>query len=344
MKSKIGYFEVNQKTEILMEKDVKELNGESCLIIKSGDKILILIGNYQNICQWKKACELVKDKKIKTTSDLSLLPENKDELVEFDMDQLISEENKPETPKKKGFFSWLLPSSFSSDTSPTKNKQKTAPKKPEQIKKEQEEKKKKEEEIKKREQLLEKQSKKETQNNNINTNDNTNNNVEKVKEIEIKEKIDNQQNEQQEEEQVTQNNENDNDDHSFLLSISERSWENNYFRAMQMKTFLRWANFHLRKIRKNLLNLTDLSDGLLIVKLTEIVSNSTIEGCTDNPSSLVDKIHNISTVISFVQEKFPQFSASASEIVHKNLKNICSFLCKNFFSNNFLFILTKKIK
>lgn len=94
MKSKIGYFEVNKKVELKFTKEAPELKGDSILILKHGDKGLGMVAPYSTLNEWVRALELVRENKIKSTNDLCLLSEKKEEIIELDMEREL------ESPKQ----------------------------------------------------------------------------------------------------------------------------------------------------------------------------------------------------------------------------------------------------
>eukprot|EP01091_Cochliopodium_minus_P009844 TRINITY_DN2515_c2_g1_i1.p1 TRINITY_DN2515_c2_g1~~TRINITY_DN2515_c2_g1_i1.p1 ORF type:complete len:501 (+),score=151.97 TRINITY_DN2515_c2_g1_i1:30-1532(+) len=336
MKNKQGELDINKVVDLkLLANGIEDSNGDSRITIKFSDKSIDLYGKRSTLEDWKVAIHLVKEKKIKTKSDLCLLNEKKEELVELDFEQILNENTiheKEEPPKKGvGFFGWLFGGgNFSSDPSgedgfsggkkvfvePNPIKEKVVKK---EGAKQEEPKIESKEEVKV---VQEKQEKKIESNN-----------LTQVEIIEPQETTNSSNTDQKKENQdIGQNqnhNENENredDDRSFLVSISEKSWENISHRAMQMKTLLRWSNLFLKKIGKKAVVIEDFSDGLLIVNLTELVSNTKIEGISINPVSQIDKIQNISKVVSFLQKKLPKFSATPSLIASKNTKTISTFL------------------
>ncbi|KAL6056844.1 hypothetical protein QOT17_015871 [Balamuthia mandrillaris] len=96
----------------------------------------------------------------------------------------------------------------------------------------------------------------------------------------------------------------------------------------QVKIFTNWANFILRQ-RNLMLNsiMEDLSNGLLLIQLVEILTKDNVDKYNKRPMLLAQKVENVEIAVRHLQKHgykdFDDFAAS--EIVRNNRRVILSF-------------------
>ena len=94
---------------------------------------------------------------------------------------------------------------------------------------------------------------------------------------------------------------------------ADASWK-----VMQKKTFTRWTNEHLKTVQKMINDLeSDLSDGLRLITLVEVLSGKRIKEFNKKPISRVQKLDNVSIVLEFLDK--------VEDIKMVNIRK-CSFL------------------
>eukprot|EP00727_Mastigamoeba_balamuthi_P009155 m51a1_g4862 putative actinin-like protein (622) ;mRNA; r:319376-322196 len=72
---------------------------------------------------------------------------------------------------------------------------------------------------------------------------------------------------------------------------------------MQTKTFTNWVNMHLAKRGKKIETvLTDLTDGVSLIQLLEIIGESTIPKYVANPKMRIQKVENVGKALKFIEE------------------------------------------
>ena len=72
---------------------------------------------------------------------------------------------------------------------------------------------------------------------------------------------------------------------------------------MEIKTFTRWCNQHLKKKLLEVEDLTtDLSDGVRLIVLFEILSQEKIGKYQKRPRNIFDKQRNIELVMNFLEK------------------------------------------
>lgn len=75
------------------------------------------------------------------------------------------------------------------------------------------------------------------------------------------------------------------------------------WKRIQQNTFTRWANEHLKTVNKNIGNLeTDLSDGLRLIALVEVLSGKKLPRHNKRPTFRSQKLENVSVALNFLQE------------------------------------------
>jgi len=79
--------------------------------------------------------------------------------------------------------------------------------------------------------------------------------------------------------------------------------EDAQWKKIQQNTFTRWANEHLKTVQKNVGNLeTDLSDGLRLVALIEVLSGKALPKHNKRPSFRSQKLENVSVALDFLEK------------------------------------------
>jgi hypothetical protein len=80
--------------------------------------------------------------------------------------------------------------------------------------------------------------------------------------------------------------------------------EDAQWKKIQQNTFTRWANEYLKTIEKNIDNLeTDLSDGLRLIALIEILSQKRMGKHNKRPTFRSQKLENVSVALKFLEEE-----------------------------------------
>lgn len=76
------------------------------------------------------------------------------------------------------------------------------------------------------------------------------------------------------------------------------------WKKIQQNTFTRWANEHLKTINKNISSLeTDLSDGLQLISLIEVLSQKRMPKHNKRPTFRSQKLENVSVALQFLEEE-----------------------------------------
>ena len=100
------------------------------------------------------------------------------------------------------------------------------------------------------------------------------------------------------------------------------------WKQIQKNTFTRWANEHLKKVGKYIDNLeTDLSDGLKLIALLEILSQKHVGRFNKRPNFRAMKLENVAMALKFLErERIKLVSIDAGAIVDGNLKLILGLI------------------
>jgi filamin len=100
------------------------------------------------------------------------------------------------------------------------------------------------------------------------------------------------------------------------------------WKQIQKNTFTRWANEHLKKIGKTITNLeTDLSDGLKLIALIEILSQKHVGKYNKRPNFRQMKLENVAMALRFLErERIKLVSIDAAAIVDGHLKLILGLI------------------
>ncbi len=79
--------------------------------------------------------------------------------------------------------------------------------------------------------------------------------------------------------------------------------EDAQWKLIQKNTFTRWANEHLKTVNKQLLDLeTDLSDGLRLIALIEVLSGRKFNKFNKRPNFRTQKLENVTMCLRFLEE------------------------------------------
>ncbi|CAH8606745.1 unnamed protein product [Schistosoma rodhaini] len=105
--------------------------------------------------------------------------------------------------------------------------------------------------------------------------------------------------------------------------------EDAQWKIFQKNTFTRWANEHLKKTDFLIEDLeTDLSDGLRLVALVEVLSGHKFRHVNKKPTFRTQKLENVTTVLRYLEETegLRLISIDSSHIVDCNLKLILGLI------------------
>lgn len=88
------------------------------------------------------------------------------------------------------------------------------------------------------------------------------------------------------------------------MATTERELaEDAQWKKIQQNTFTRWANEHLKTVEKHIGNLeTDLSDGLRLITLIEVLAGKRLPKHNKKPSFRSQKLENVSVALKFLQD------------------------------------------
>lgn len=76
------------------------------------------------------------------------------------------------------------------------------------------------------------------------------------------------------------------------------------WKKIQQNTFTRWANEHLKIIDQTILNLeTDLSDGLRLIALIEVLSQKRMPKHNKRPTFRSQKLENVAVALKFLEDE-----------------------------------------
>jgi filamin len=105
--------------------------------------------------------------------------------------------------------------------------------------------------------------------------------------------------------------------------------QNAEWKKIQQNTFTRWTNERLKLVNRHIENLeTDLSDGLNLIALIEILVNKKLPRYNHRPQFRSQKLENVSVVLDYLEniEKRRLVNIDASDIVDGKLKLILGLL------------------
>ena len=76
------------------------------------------------------------------------------------------------------------------------------------------------------------------------------------------------------------------------------------WKKIQQNTFTRWCNEHLMGVQKYIYNLeTDLSDGVILIDLLQVLSKKTIPRYNRKPTFLHQKTENVAIALKFIEDE-----------------------------------------
>ncbi|GFR00533.1 filamin-A [Trichonephila clavata] len=105
--------------------------------------------------------------------------------------------------------------------------------------------------------------------------------------------------------------------------------EDAVWKRIQQNTFTRWANEHLKTVGKPITNLeTDLSDGLRLIALVEVLSGRRLPKHNKKPTFRSQKLENVSVALQFLEEDegIKIVNIDSSDIVDCKLKLILGLI------------------
>ncbi|XP_036366037.1 filamin-A isoform X2 [Octopus sinensis] len=101
------------------------------------------------------------------------------------------------------------------------------------------------------------------------------------------------------------------------------------WKLIQKNTFTRWANEHLKTVSKQLMDLeTDLSDGLRLIALVEVLSSKKFKFINKKPNFRTQKLENVTRVLKFLEEDegIRIVNIDSGDIVDQKLKLILGLI------------------
>ncbi|XP_076061438.1 filamin-A-like [Oratosquilla oratoria] len=88
-----------------------------------------------------------------------------------------------------------------------------------------------------------------------------------------------------------------------MVATERELAEDAQWKRIQQNTFTRWANEHLKQVNKHIGNLeTDLSDGLRLVALIEVLSGKKMHKHNKRPTFRSQKLENVSVALQFLEK------------------------------------------
>ncbi|XP_017847553.1 filamin-A isoform X2 [Drosophila busckii] len=138
-------------------------------------------------------------------------------------------------------------------------------------------------------------------------------------------------------------NYNNNYEPAFYQQVQSEQYEENFdedmeaerdlaedaqWKKIQQNTFTRWANEHLKTIDRSINNLeTDLSDGLRLIALIEVLSQKRLPKHNKRPTFRSQKLENVSVALKFLQDEGIKIvNIDSSDIVDCKLKLILGLI------------------
>lgn len=92
-------------------------------------------------------------------------------------------------------------------------------------------------------------------------------------------------------------------DEDEMVTTERELAEDAQWKKIQQNTFTRWANEHLKTVEKHIGNLeTDLSDGLRLITLIEVLAGKRLPKHNKKPSFRSQKLENVSVALKFLQD------------------------------------------
>lgn len=88
-----------------------------------------------------------------------------------------------------------------------------------------------------------------------------------------------------------------------MVATERELAEDAQWKRIQQNTFTRWANEHLKTANKHIANLeTDLSDGLRLITLIEVLSGKPLTKHNKRPNFRSQKLENVSVALKFLEQ------------------------------------------
>ncbi|XP_068916696.1 filamin-A isoform X4 [Tenebrio molitor] len=118
-------------------------------------------------------------------------------------------------------------------------------------------------------------------------------------------------------------------DEDEMVTTERELAEDAQWKKIQQNTFTRWANEHLKTVEKHIGNLeTDLSDGLRLITLIEVLAGKRLPKHNKKPSFRSQKLENVSVALKFLQddEGIRIVNIDSSHIVDCKLKLILGLI------------------
>ncbi|XP_063928955.1 filamin-A isoform X2 [Zophobas morio] len=118
-------------------------------------------------------------------------------------------------------------------------------------------------------------------------------------------------------------------DEDEMVTTERELAEDAQWKKIQQNTFTRWANEHLKTVEKHIANLeTDLSDGLRLITLIEVLAGKRLPKHNKKPSFRSQKLENVSVALKFLQddEGIRIVNIDSSHIVDCKLKLILGLI------------------
>lgn len=87
-----------------------------------------------------------------------------------------------------------------------------------------------------------------------------------------------------------------------MVTTERELAEDAQWKKIQQNTFTRWANEHLKTVERHIANLeTDLSDGLRLITLIEVLAGKRLPKHNKKPMFRSQKLENVSVALKFLQ-------------------------------------------
>ena len=94
----------------------------------------------------------------------------------------------------------------------------------------------------------------------------------------------------------------DGDESEAMVATERDLAEDAQWKRIQQNTFTRWANEHLKIVDKFIGSLeTDLSDGLKLISLVEVLSGKRLPKHNKKPTFRSQKLENVSVALKFLE-------------------------------------------
>lgn len=95
---------------------------------------------------------------------------------------------------------------------------------------------------------------------------------------------------------------NSEEDDQVMVATERDLAEDAQWKRIQQNTFTRWANEHLKTVDKYIGSLeTDLSDGLVLIALVEVLSGKKLPKHNKKPVFRSQKLENVSVALRFLE-------------------------------------------